>query len=285
MPPGYSHSLLLQKTVLFHHMGVHPVEVHPVFRSATVVEVNREARDYVDILLREPEIPRIAAPGQFLMVWGWPGVDPMLPRPFDIVQCNPRDQTLRLFVKVEGRGSALLGSLKPGAEVKVTGPLGRPIEDYSCRSLAFLLRGAGAAAVVYLAEQARARGIEIYTILSASTASRLVCRRYLEPVSTELLIATDDGSEGHGGLATVLLDRLLKREAVDRVYTCGSRRFARHVQRLDEEGTTEGFVFLEGLMACGMGDCHGCAVKKKNQAGYYLVCRDGPHFPIGEVQL
>jgi len=242
-------------------------------------------REYVDLLLREPEIARTAAPGQFLMIRAWPGVDPILPRPFDIIQCSPEEQTLRLFIKVEGRGTALLKSLAPGSQVKVTGPLGRPVTDFPFSSVAFLVRGAGAAAVVHLAESCRSRGIEVYSILSASTASRIVCRDYLEPLSTELLIATDDGSEGYRGLATELLDRLLVRETTDRVYTCGSRRFARYVQRLDREQRSAGFVFLEGLMACGLGDCHGCAVPKKQGSGYYLVCRDGPHFPVGEVEL
>jgi dihydroorotate dehydrogenase electron transfer subunit len=257
----------------------------PFYRPATVLEMKQAGAEYVDLLIREPEIPRTAEPGQFLMVRGWPGIDPLLPRPFDIMQCDGREQTLRLFFKVEGRGTSLLKALRPGARLEVTGPLGRPVKVGSFSSVAFLVRGAGAAAVVYLAERCRDRGIEVYTILSASTSSRIVCRDYLQPVSTELLIATDDGSEGHEGLATVLLDRLLERKAVDRVYTCGSRRFARHVQSLDAEKRTEGFVFLEGLMACGLGDCHGCAVKKKNKAGYFLVCRDGPHFPACEVEL
>jgi len=258
---------------------------HPVYRTATVMEVKQVGEEYVDLLLREPEIARSAGPGQFLMIRAWSGVDPMLPRPFDIMQCDPAEQTLRLFVKVEGRGTALLKSLEPGAEVKVTGPLGQPVRDFACSSVVFLVRGAGAAAVVYLGEVCRSRGIEVTSILSASTASRIVCREYLEPLSAELLIATDDGSEGHRGLATELLDRLLERKSIDRVYTCGSRRFARHVQQMDREGRSTGFVFLEGLMACGLGDCHGCAVRKKKDGGYFLVCRDGPHFPIGEVEL
>ena len=257
----------------------------PVYRTATVIEVQQVGQEYVDLLLREPEIAGTSGPGQFLMVRAWPGVDPMLPRPFDIVQCSPREQTLRLFVKVEGRGTALLKSLAPGSEVKVTGPLGQPVRDFTFSSVAFLVRGAGAAAVVHLARSCRSRGIAVYSILSATTASRIVCRDYLQPLSTELLIATDDGSQGYGGLATELLDQLLGRETIDRVYTCGSRRFARYVQRLDREGRAAGFAFLEGLMACGLGDCHGCAVRKKDGSGYYLVCRDGPHFPVGEVEL
>lgn len=259
--------------------------VHPVYRSAVVLEVKQDGPDYVDLLLRQPEIARRAAPGQFVMIRAWSGRDPLLPRPFDIMQCDPQEQTLRLFVKVEGRGTTLLSSLDPGTEIKITGPLGQPISDYSFSTIAFLVRGAGAAAVVHLAEQSRAKGAEVYTILSASTSSRIVCRKYLEPVSTELMIATDDGSEGYKGLASDLLDELLSRTTLERVYTCGSRRFARHVRQLDREGRCAGFVFLEGLMACGVGDCHGCAVGKKDGSGYYLVCRDGPHFPVGDVEL
>jgi dihydroorotate dehydrogenase electron transfer subunit len=258
---------------------------HPVYRSATVLEVKPVGWEYADLLLREPEIARSSGPGQFLMIRAWPGVDPLLPRPIDIMQCDPAEQTLRLFVKVEGRGTALLKALEPGTQVKVTGPLGQPVKDFGFSSVAFLVRGAGAAAVVQLAEACRSRGIEVTSILSASTASRIVCREYLEPLSTEVMIATDDGSEGHRGLATGLIDRLLERKTVDRVYTCGSRRFARYVQQLDREGRSAGFVFLEGLMACGQGDCHGCAVRKKEESGYFLVCRDGPHFPVREVEL
>jgi len=57
------------------------------------------------------------------------------------------------------------------------------------------------------------------------------------------------------------------------------------VQKLDAEGGIEGFVFLEELMACGLGDCHGCAVKKAKGEGYFLVCRDGPVFRASEVVL
>lgn len=257
----------------------------PSYKTATVLELTGVGGDYLDLLLREPVIAAEAKPGQFLMTRAWPGLDPLLPRPFDIMQCNRPEDTIRLFVKVEGRGTALLKALKPGAEVQVTGPLGRPVEDLSCSSAALLVRGAGAAAVVYLAETAFSRGTAIYTILSASTAERLVCRNYLQPVSTELLIATDDGSEGYGGPAMNLLDRILEEKKIERVYTCGSRRFARHVRKLDREGRIKGYVFLEGLMACGLGDCHGCAVRKGQGSGYYLVCQDGPLFPVSQVVL
>jgi dihydroorotate dehydrogenase electron transfer subunit len=259
----------------------------PLYRHAVLRSRLEEVEGYLELELQCHEIARAARPGQFVMIRAWPGSDPYLPRPFDILTADAERGTLRLFVKVEGRGTALLRALAPGAPLQLTGPLGRPVslDETPVASLAFLVRGAGAAAVVHLAEEATRRGVEVFTVLSASTSGRLVCRPYLAAASRELLVATDDGSEGHHGVATELLDSLLAGRPLDRVYTCGSRRFARHVQELDRLGRTQGFIFLEGLMACGLGDCHGCAVRRSDGKGYYLVCQDGPHFPAAEVVI
>lgn len=255
----------------------------PLYRTAEILSILEKPRGYVNLVLHERAIARTALPGQFVMVRAWPEGGPILPRPFDIVMTDPGSGTFSLCLKVEGRGTALIASRKAGDSAIVTGPLGRGIEDIGGRGIGLLVRGAGAAAVVFLAKQARERGIPVYTVLSASTASRLVCHDLLEAVSTELLVATDDGTGGYGGNGTDLIDRLLGQGKIDSAYTCGSRRFARHIKKLDAEGSLAGFLFLEGLMACGMGDCHGCAVRKARGEGYFLVCRDGPVFPAGEV--
>jgi dihydroorotate dehydrogenase electron transfer subunit len=269
------------------------MQAGPFSLPARTIAVNEPVPKYIELTLGAPEIARAARPGQFVMLRAWPGADPLLPRPFDLMHADPETGTIVLFVKVEGRGTALLGLLEPGTTVQCTGPLGRPVEIPADGPIALLVRGAGAAAVVMLAAAAVRRGVAVYSFLSASTAGRIVCRDYLQPVSTELRVATDDGTAGYHGNATDLLDRLVGRgewrsgtdRTPGRVYTCGSRRFARHVQSLETEGKARGFVFLEGLMACGLGDCHGCAVRKKGEPGYFLVCRDGPHFPVSWVMI
>ena len=257
----------------------------PTYRIARLISAAEEPEGYLDLVLAEPEICRRARPGQFVMLRGWSGQDPLLPRPFDIVDTDPDEGSFRLIVKIEGRGTELLSRLRPGAELQVTGPLGQAVTDFSCTSLALLVRGAGAAAVVLLAGEASRQGVEVTTFLSARRADRLVARKYLEPLSATLQVATDDGSAGYHGSALDLLDRLLEKRPPERVYSCGARRFARRVQELDREGRVQGFVFLEGLMACGMGNCHGCAVQREDGAGYYLVCRDGPVFPAARVVI
>jgi dihydroorotate dehydrogenase electron transfer subunit len=257
----------------------------PIYSRAALISAEAEPAGYLDLLIQQQEICRRARPGQFVMIRGWPGMDPLLPRPFDIVDTDPEAGSFRLIVKIEGRGTELLSRLRPGSELQVAGPLGQALTDFSCSSLALLARGVGAAAVVLLAREARRQGAEVTTFLSARTSDRLVARKYLEPLSTTLEVATDDGSAGYHGSALDLLDRLLAARPPQRLYSCGARRFARRVQALDLEGRIQGFVFLEGLMACGMGNCHGCAVKKREEAGYFLVCRDGPVFPAGKVVI
>lgn len=263
---------------------------HPRIAEAEVADVRQVNQQYIDILLQQETVARNAIPGQFVMVRSWPDGDPILLRPFDIVHTDPDAGTFRIVIKVSGKGTALLSSLKKGDKITVTGPLGRGILSLDAKRIGLLVRGVGAAAVVFTAEWARARGIEVITFFSAATGGRLVCRDYLEAASDRLFIATDDGTAGHHGDARDLLDRYLKGPAqqehpIDALFTCGSRRFARTVQELSLQGSVQGYIFLEEYMACGMGDCHGCAVRRADGDGYMLVCQEGPIFDAGEVQL
>lgn len=277
---------MLRSLLLFLQETVYQImSIATVFTSGTIIRAHQEYEGYLDLVIREEKIAESALPGQFVMIRGWHGDDPILPRPFDIVQVDPLQHTFRLVIKIEGRATSLLSLLKTGDKVQLTGPLGKGIKDFTFSTLGLLVRGVGAAAVVYLAAEAQKRGIRVFTFLSAATTGRLVCRNYLQAVSTHLAIATDDGSEGFEGNAIVLLDRFLAENRVERIYTCGSKRFARHVKKIDAGGVTEGFVFLEGLMACGMGHCHGCAAEKQGGNGYFLVCKDGPDFPVSEVVI
>jgi dihydroorotate dehydrogenase electron transfer subunit len=257
----------------------------PIYSKAVLISRRENPERYIHLVIREEHIARTAAPGQFVMIRGWNTGDPILPRPFDIVTTDPVKGIFRLCVKVEGKGTRLLSFLKKGSTLYITGPLGKSISEFSSQGTALLVRGAGAAAVVFLAETLSKLKKPVYTILSASMKKRLVCRSLLEQASTELFVATDDGSEGYAGNGTNLLDQLVQEGKVGEVYTCGSRRFARHVKELDLEGKLKGYVFLEGNMGCGMGDCHGCPVKKDGSEGYFLVCKDGPVFRSRDVVI
>ncbi len=119
----------------------------PVYQKAKLVSRKEVPKGYVHLILEEEQIARTAQPGQFVMVRGWNMGDPILPRPFDIVTADPLKGHFRLCIKVEGKGTKILSSLKKGASVYVTGPLGTAITDYSREGTALLVRGAGAVRV------------------------------------------------------------------------------------------------------------------------------------------
>ena len=258
---------------------------NPKVSDSIIIHSSIEYREYLYLTIENKDIAKKSLPGQFVMIKSWPGYEPLLLRPFDIVSTNPLNNTFRLIIKITGKGTGLIKHLKTGDKIKVIGPLGTGLDNFDCKSSGLLVRGVGAAATVFLAKTAKQKGIDVYTFLSASTVERMVCKNDLLPFSTVLETATDDRSEGYEGNAVDLLDNALKKNKIDRVYTCGSKRFARYVKKLDRDKRTKGFVFLEGFMACGLGDCHGCAVKKEGEEGYCLVCQDGPVFPVSKVVI
>src|SRR4029078_2764045 len=78
-----------------------------------------------------------AKPGQFVMIRGAWGRDPLLPRAFSLMSVAPAAGTAYLRAKTFARGTALLERALPGAEVDVLGPLGTnfPTPDPDCVDL------------------------------------------------------------------------------------------------------------------------------------------------------
>jgi hypothetical protein len=96
--------------------------------------------------------------------------------------------------------------------------------------------------------------------------------------ATDLRVATDDGSAGHHGFVTDLLDRLHPRD-FDTICVCGPEPMMYRVLRmLESEGIPErGQFSLHRYMKCGIGKCGRCNV------GPYYVCKDGPVFTAAQI--
>jgi dihydroorotate dehydrogenase electron transfer subunit len=216
-------------------------------------------------------------PGQFYMLstaarWGGgDGGRPFLARAFSVLHARPGNEGIELDFLLEevGPGTRRLCELEPGEELRLLGPLGvgfrppragrRPLLVGGGVGIAPLAiwqdrLGVGVPALLGFRDRARAKG------------AALLCH----PV-----VATDDGSVGHRGLVTDLLEReLVSRADALEVYACGPEPMLETVRRRCAEHGTPAQLALESGMACGYGACFGCVVPTRQ--GYLRLCLDGP---------
>ena len=165
--------------------------------------------------------------------------------------------------------------------------------------------GVGVAPFLSLAQETardgRARPSEMTVLFGAATAGLLSGEEKFHEHGIDVRLATDDGSTGHRGLVTDLLERELasspRRCAY--LYACGPTPMMRRCQEIAREAGIDGQVSLEGIMPCGVGVCMACVVacvvacaapgadpgERSSSRRYERVCDAGPVFDMQEVVL
>jgi len=249
------------------------------------IESNREiGKDTFLMGFRSTSLASLAKPGQFLMIHiDRAAKDPLLRRPFSIHGILDGNRLMILY-KTVGKGTSLLSSLREGDPISVIGPLGngftlpRPSE----RTL-LVAGGMGIAPLFFLAQalkKVQKRTIEMF--LGFPSAQEVVIIDQIKDFNVDLSLTTEDGSLGIKGLVGDLLDRHLGQELTEKpvIYACGPTAMLKKIAQKAIRCNLRCYVSLEGYMACGLGICQGCAVKRGNgkDKPYYYVCQDGPVF-------
>lgn len=224
--------------------------------------------------------PIEGCPGQFAMVRGDWGTDPILPRAFSLVETGILGAIL---VREVGKGTRALTRMRPGESLFVLGPLGRgfSIADDSRRPV-LVAGGVGIAPLLFLAEKfARDLGRKPICLYGGRSAADLPLRERLAAIC-ELRVTTEDGSLGERGVVTDALPRYLSDSEPKRVYSCGPEPMLRAVATIADSLDTPCEVAFESPMACGTGTCKGCAIQGAGGRILY-VCSDGPVFDALEI--
>ena len=256
----------------------------PEFQEKSII-VTREqlTADVVRLTLHCPRIAAAAKPGQFVMIRAGETLDPLLRRPFSIHKVTAAGELAILF-KVIGKGTRLLATAAPGDKLDVLGPLGRGFVPDPTGPHCLIGGGMGIAPLYFLAQQLMAAGgshANPPALLGAQTqAELLLLAQEFTELGFPVLTATDDGSLGHQGFVTDLLDAILSE--VRQVYVCGPMPMMRTVAAKCRGAGVACQVSLETHMACGLGACLGCTFPA-SAGGYRHVCKDGPVFPAEEV--
>ena len=217
-----------------------------------------------------------ARPGQFLMVW-IPGVDEI---PLSVSGVYPNGLASVTVAKV-GEATEAMHKLKQNDLIRVRGPIGNHIE-ISGNKFLLIGGGTGMAPLAFLAEKMDESPCEITFIIGAKSAHELLflerVKKALSGVKSKIMVFTEDGSFGSKGLATDLLESLLKEENYDVIYACGPEPMIKKTFLIAEEANTPIQVSLERIMRCGIGICGSCII------GKYSVCRDGPIFNSRKIR-
>lgn len=270
--------------------------------------------------------PLTFQPGQFIMVKPSGSLEPFLPRAYSILRVRhtgskgKKKTVVEIFYKIMGKGSRALAGLKSGDNVDLLGPLGTSYDVPSSLTTAFLVAGGiGVPPVVALAErlgrsQSPAIGRRssvsgrprMIAFIGGKTSDDVLCVNDFRKAGATVRVATEDGSRGHQGLVTELLEsylRSLDNKERSAIYACGPHPMLHAVARVAERFEIPCQVSLEADMACGFGACMACVIPVKQSAAssqqsaqeappvdgrqqkafYKLCCKDGPVFDAREV--
>jgi NAD(P)H-flavin reductase len=254
----------------------------PFGRRAAIVSAREEHGAYVVIRCIDGQGPK-PQPGQFYMLaaaesWGGGEAErPFLPRAFSVLRAREdvaassgaRAVELHFLIEDVGPGTRRLCELESGEELLLVGPLGNgftpPRED---REPLLVGGGVGIAPLAIWQDE-----------LGPATKALLGFRDERHAPGAALLtnatVATDDGSIGHHGLITELLeDELDERGDRLEVYACGPPAMLEAVRAMCVERGVPAQLALESGMACGFGACFGCVVPTVD--GYVRLCLEGP---------
>jgi dihydroorotate dehydrogenase electron transfer subunit len=266
---------------------------------ATVV-ANRDLGHEAWLLrLRQPDIAAGARPGQFVGVRvSEPGTwDPLLRRPFSVMRScsdeNGRLQDFDLLHVIVGRGTRAMSRFEVGDQVEVLGPLGNGFFDDALGvsshqgRIVIAAGGVGVAPFFGVIEQlvAQGRREDVVVLFGARTRGALCAVEELRALDVRLELSTDDGTEGHRGLVTEVLERVLTEAGGSEtiVLACGPDPMMRATARVAALHGARCLVSLENAMPCGFGACYGCVVHQPAREGrparYARACVEGPIFP------
>lgn len=204
-----------------------------------------------------------------------------LRRPLSVF--NAGSGCVEFVYRVIGPGTQALAAMKKGDTVTVMGPLGTGYDlgHVSAQRTPLLVAGGtGIASVHFLAARLKHKGILFY---GARSKKDFICTNRFTALGWKLKCSTEDGSRGSEGLVTGPLEEYLKKNDPKRcvIYTCGPHAMARSVASLAKQYGVRGCASLEEMMACGLGNCQGCAVSINGT--HKMVCKDGPVFNLASI--
>ncbi len=205
--------------------------------------------------------------------------------PLTIADTYPEQGRIVIVYLVMGKSTAFLDTLEEGDEIlDLCGPLGRATQIERQGTVVCVGGGTGIAAMHHIAKGNFQAGNRVISIIGARNKDLLLFKPELEKISHQVLIATDDGSLGHKGMVTDVLQKYLEEDSqVREVIGVGPVPMMRAVAGVTKPFGIRTLVSLNSIMVDGIGMCGSCRVTVGGEIRF--ACVEGPEFEASEVDF
>ena len=239
-----------------------------------------------DIIYRmDVYAPRVAAhcePGQFIIV----KVDEKGERiPLTICDYDRKKGTITIVFQPVGASTKKFAMLQEGDSFRdFTGPLGRPSDFVkenpailNGKKMLFVGGGVGAAPVYPQVKWLHEKGINADVIIGSKTKDLLILEEEMKAVSGHYYPCTDDGSYGHAGMVTSMIEKLVNEgNQYDVCIAIGPMIMMKFVCLLTKKLGIPTIVSMNPIMVDGTGMCGACRLLVDGEVKF--ACVDGPEF-------
>jgi ferredoxin--NADP+ reductase len=225
--------------------------------------------------VKAPLVAKKAIAGQFIIL----RIDEKGERiPLTIADYDRKEGTVTVIFMEVGKTTKQLGTLEVGDSLlNFVGPLGQPSEIEKYGTVVMIGGGVGIAPLYPIVRELKNAGNYVISILGARNKELLMLENEIEEYSDELHICTDDGSKGHKGFVSDVLQKLIDNgKKIDIVWAIGPVIMMKVVANLTKKYDLKTIVSLNPIMVDGTGMCGGCRVSIGGETKF--ACVDGPEF-------
>jgi dihydroorotate dehydrogenase electron transfer subunit len=251
--------------------------------KAKIVKQQKVGETFYHLCVESAAVAKFAVPGQFAMLKVAAGDEPLLRRPISIHSVSGK--TVEFLYDVVGKGTEILSGARVGESIDIIGPLGAGFSLVPGPAIV-VAGGIGVAPLFFLAQKLVKMKKTVTVLIGGRTKTHVLCAKDFKALGCVVKIATDDGSGGHHGRVTELLEVVLSKPSAmshepRAIYACGPHPMLKALAQVAQRKGVSAQVSLETHMACGIGACLGCVVN--TVSGFKRVCKEGPVFGAREI--
>jgi len=247
----------------------------------------RRREDFSDTTyLLEVAHPRLAAaahPGQFVMVMSHADGERI---PLTIADFSRERGTITLVVQAVGKTTCEMqrACVEGAALYALVGPMGIPSHIGDAGKVVCVGGGLGVAPVFPQARAYQEKGAHVIGVIGFRNKDLVFWKDKFAAVCDELIICTDDGSEGIKGLVTDGIAAAIERHAdIEEVIAIGPPVMMKFCAEATRPHGIRTLVSLNPIMVDGTGMCGGCRVSVGGEMKF--CCVDGPDFDGHKVDF